>query len=257
MLIDSHVHLNNPKYKGEADAIIAGFERDGLIAAINVGFDRASSEETLALADKHQRIYASVGVHPHDAKTATVRDYDFFSTAAKEPKVVAIGEAGLDYYYELSDRATQKRVFAEQLELAHALDLPVIIHLRDAYGDAEKLLKDNKRYLARGGVLHCFGGSAEFLREMLKLNLYVSYGGAITFKNAASRLDALRATPLERLLVETDCPYLTPEPHRGKLNYPAYIVHVAKRAAEALGKSFEEVRAATVSNTKTLFRLPI
>lgn len=254
MLIDTHAHLNDPRLFAQAHDIIGSMKEDNLEALINVGYNYASSKDSYDLAQKYDNVYAAVGIHPHDAKTADKGAYDYFSSASANNKIVAIGEIGLDFYYDHSPRDIQQKVFLEQLELAHSLKLPVIIHLRDAYQLMLNLLIENKQKLAFGGALHCYGGSVEMLREFDKLDLYFSFGGAITFKNAVNKPNVVKATPLDRLLLETDCPYMTPVPHRGKLNYPKYINLVAEKAASFTGLPLQKIEEITTKNAKTLFK---
>lgn len=253
MLIDTHCHLTDERLAGEAEEIIASFDRDGLECAVTVGYDYQSSFGGKQIADTHEKVYCTLGIHPHDAKTATQAIYDEFMTAATDPKVVAIGEIGLDYYYDLSPREVQQKVFAEQLELAHACGLPVSLHVRDAYEDCRRILFDNKHYLAHGVLLHCYSGSAEMAKVFGKLDAYFAFGGAITFKNAKHNIESLAVVPRERLLVETDCPYMTPVPFRGKTNYPKYVSLVADKMSEVLGLERVEVERLTTENAKRLF----
>jgi hydrolase, TatD family len=251
MLIDTHAHINDPRLLPEAERIYSNLEKDGLSAAINIGYDRPSSEVCLDLANKFEKFYAVLGVHPHDSRLATKEDYDFFAKNASDPKVVAIGETGLDYYYDHSERETQKKVFIEHLELADSLKLPVVIHLRDAYQDMLSIFKEKKSLLNSGVVLHCYSGSVETLREFLKFDdIYFSYGGAITFKNT-NKKEVVLATPRDRVLLETDCPYMTPAPHRGETNYPAYINLVRDKMREWIDGDIDEI---TTENAKRLFK---
>ncbi len=253
MLIDSHAHLNDKRLLSELDQIIADMPKDNLEAIVNVGYDLASSKLSVDIA-KHDRVFAAVGIHPHDAKDAGQEAYDFFAQSARNKKVVAIGEIGLDFYYDYSPREIQQKAFLEQLELADSLSLPVIIHLRDAYQIMLELLKQNKPKLKNGAILHCYSGSAEMMREYAKLGLYFSYGGAITFKNAVEKPRIVAETPIEKILLETDCPYMTPEPHRGRLNYPKYVSLVAQKVALYTNKPYEEIIEITNKNTKELFQ---
>lgn len=253
MIIDTHAHLNDERLIGEVAAIVKDMRQDNLQSIINVGYDLASSKISVELAQRYKDIFAAVGIHPHDAKTANQDSYDYFAVQSKNAKVVAIGEIGLDFYYDYSPREVQQKVFLEQLELSHSLKMPIIIHLRDAYQLMLNLLKENKRYLEYGCVLHCYSGSKEMLKEFSKLDLYFSYGGAITFKNAKQKPDIVRATPIDRLLLETDCPYMTPVPHRGKVNYPKYVNLVAQAIAGYTSKPLDEIEEITNYNAKKLF----
>lgn len=255
MLIDSHAHLNNERFQGDF-AEVLGRCRENLTALINVGYDLESSEESIKLAQSHDFVYAAVGIHPHDAKEAGPDYLEQLKHMANQPKVVAIGEIGLDYYYDLSPREVQQRAFREQLQLAKELNLPFIIHDRDAHGDIMQVLRQEAPFPA-GGVMHCFSASWEVAQECIKQGLYISLAGPVTFSNAGKLKDVAQRVPLERLLVETDCPYLTPVPHRGKRNEPAYVRFVAEQVAGLKGLETEVVAQATAQNTIKLFRLPI
>lgn len=254
MIIDSHAHLNDEKLFPLAEEIHAGLEKNGLSAVVNVGYDEESCLKCVALAEQYRKFYAVVGMHPHDSRLADNAFYDLLTRLSEGKKVLAIGEIGLDYYYDLSPRETQKKVFLEQLELARALKKPVVIHLRDAYGDMYKLLKENRPLSEYGFLLHCYSGSKEMLAEFAKMGAYFSFGGAVTFKNAVDKPDVVRSAPTDRLLLETDCPYMTPVPFRGKPNRPEYIVYTAEKIASFLGKDREEIEDITLKNTKEFFK---
>ena len=253
MLIDTHCHLNDEKLLCNADRIVASFKDDGLESAICVGYDMPSSECAVTLAEKFEEIYAAVGVHPHDADTLDDEACQRILELAKHKKVVAIGEIGLDYYYDLSEREVQKSAFAQQIELAHQAELPIALHVRDAYEDTRKILFDMKGYIKNGLLLHCYSGSSEYVKIFDKLDAYYAFGGAITFKNAKHNLESLAVVPKGRLLLETDCPYMTPVPFRGKTNEPKYVSLVAQKAAQVLGMSVEEIEEITTQNAKRLF----
>lgn len=254
MLIDSHAHLDDDRLKNEIDNIVSDMDSDFLEAIVNVGCDLPSSKRSVELAKKYEKIFATVGIHPHDAKDATQKDYDYFASVANEKKMLAIGEIGLDYHYDLSPRETQKKVFLEQMELAYSLQLPIVIHLREAYGDMYKLLKENKSKLYYGAILHCYSGSVEMMKEFVKMNFYFSFGGSITFKNASEKPLVIKETPMERILLETDSPYMTPVPYRGKNNYPRYVNLVAQTVAKYKSKTYFEIVEETNRNTKEFFR---
>lgn len=253
MLIDTHCHLNDEKLLCNADRIVASFKDDGLESAICVGYDMPSSECAVTLAEKFEEIYAAVGVHPHDADTLDDEACQRILELAKHKKVVAIGEIGLDYYYDLSEREVQKSAFAKQIELANQAELPIALHVRDAYEDTRKILFDMKGYIKNGLLLHCYSGSSEYVKIFDKLDAYYAFGGAITFKNAKHNLESLAVVPKGRLLLETDCPYMTPVPFRGKINEPKYVSLVAQKAAQVLGMSVEEIEEITTQNAKRLF----
>ena len=253
MLIDTHCHLNDEKLLCNADRIVASFKDDGLESAICVGYDMPSSECAVTLAEKFEEIYAAVGVHPHDADTLDDEACQRILELAKHKKVVAIGEIGLDYYYDLSEREVQKSAFAKQIELANQAELPIALHVRDGYEDTRKILFDMKGYIKNGLLLHCYSGSSEYVKIFDKLDAYYAFGGAITFKNAKHNLESLAVVPKGRLLLETDCPYMTPVPFRGKTNEPKYVSLVAQKAAQVLGMSVEEIEEITTQNAKRLF----
>ena len=253
MLIDTHCHLNDEKLLCNADRIVASFKDDGLESAICVGYDMPSSECAVTLAEKFEEIYAAVGVHPHDADTLDDEACQRILELAKHKKVVAIGEIGLDYYYDLSEREVQKSAFAKQIELANQAELPIALHVRDAYEDTRKILFDMKGYIKNGLLLHCYSGSSEYVKIFDKLDAYYAFGGAITFKNAKHNLESLAVVPKGRLLLETDCSYMTPVPFRGKTNEPKYVSLVAQKAAQVLGMSVEEIEEITTQNAKRLF----
>lgn len=256
MIIDSHTHLNDKRLLPYVDEIVADMEKDNLKAIINVGYDRESTETSFDLACRYEKIYATVGIHPHDSNKATKGDYERFAQLSKHKKVVAIGEIGLDFFYDYSERDVQEKVFLEQMDLAYNLHMPMVLHLRDAYQLMYKLLKENMHKLEYGAVLHCYSGSKEMLLEFAKLNLYFSYGGAITFKNATEKPDIVRSTPIERLLIETDCPYMTPHPFRGKTNFPKYTNLVCDKLSEILNMDKDKLEDITVKNTERFFNLP-
>ncbi len=253
MMIDTHCHLNDEKLLPQADRIVSEFESEGITRAICVGYDMPSSESAVSLAKKYESVYAAIGIHPHDAESADYPAYERLATLSSCEKVVAIGEIGLDYHYDNCPRAIQRGAFAEQIELAQTLGLPLILHVRDAYEEAKRVLYDMSSYLTNGVLLHCYSGSKEMVTDFSRLDAYFAFGGAITFKNAKHNIEALKAVPRDRLLFETDCPYMTPEPFRGRVNEPKYIKYVYERAAEALGASVPQLEEETYNNAKRLF----
>ena len=252
-MIDTHCHLNDENLLPIADRIVGDFERDKIESAICVGYDMPSSRLAVELADKCEKLYSAVGIHPHDADTANGEAYEELKTLAGNQKCVAIGEIGLDYHYDLSERDVQRKAFAEQIELADQVGLPVVLHVREAYDDARKILFDMRSYLNHGLLLHCYSGSSEYVKVFDKLDAYYSFGGAITFKNARHNIEALATVPLERLVLETDCPYMTPVPYRGKMNEPKYVALVLDKASEVLGINKDELEKITTENAKRLF----
>lgn len=253
MIIDSHCHLTDERLFPLVDDIVFGLEANDLESVITVGYDLQSSVQGVDIAEKYEKVYAMVGMHPHDSKDMTAEMYDTFRKLAVSDKVVAIGEIGLDYHYDLSPRDVQQRVFSEQIELAHSLNLPIALHVREAYGDTEKILDDNKHLLSNGVLLHCYSGSSEMVKVFSKYDCYFAFGGPITFKNAVHNIESLKAVPLDRLLFETDAPYMTPVPFRGKTNEPKYTALVVDKASEILGIDKSELIEKTNKNTKTLF----
>ncbi len=213
-----------------------------------------SSAESVKLSNEYDFIYAAVGIHPHDAKEAQEKDYDKLRAwLQNESKVVAVGEIGLDYYYDFSPKDVQREVFVRQLQLAQETGLPVIIHNRDSHGDMMDILRQEAKGVK--GVLHCYSGSVEMAEELLEMGFYLSFAGPLTYKNAAKLPEVVKAVPLERMLIETDCPYLTPQPHRGKRNEPSYVRFVAEKIAEIKGKTWQEVAETTRKNTALLFNI--
>ena len=255
MLFDTHCHLTDERLRDGVAELIRRAEEGGVARLVTVGYDRESSLEGAALAEEYDNVYCTVGIHPHDAVTATREIYEEFrALAAGNPKVVAIGEIGLDYHYDLSPRDVQRRVFGEQLRLARDCGLPACLHIREAYEDSRAVLEQNAEYLGCGVLLHCYSGSAEMVKVFSRYDAYFAFGGAITFKGAHKNLEALAAVPRDRLLLETDAPYMTPVPFRGQTNRPDYVSLVADKAAEVLGLSREEIEEITTENAKRLFK---
>jgi len=252
LLIDSHAHLDFPQFDDDREAVIARAREAGLVAILNVGTNLASSRASVTLAEKYDFIYAAVGVHPHDAKTVTPEVLAELRALARHPKVVAIGEIGLDYYRDLSPRDVQRQVFADQLALSAELCLPVVIHSREAHDDVLAAL----RGWAGNGVLHSYAAGPERLEEVLELGFSIGISGPVTFPKAERLRAVAAAVPLDRLLVETDCPYLTPVPYRGRRNEPAHVQYVARAVARARGVPAEAVAQATADNTRRLFGVP-
>jgi TatD DNase family protein len=257
MLIDTHTHLDDARYNDDRDAMIARARGAGVDAFVTIGCDLATSRAAVSLAERYPFVYASIGVHPHEAKHIQDDWYGEFRRLAKNKKVVAYGEIGLDYHYNHSSPKEQRDRFREQIQFARELKLPVIIHTREAQEDTVAILKEEKASDV-GGVLHCFSGDAWLAKEALDLGFYLSFSGIVTFQNAAMLRDIAKNTPLDRLLIETDCPYLTPVPHRGKRNEPAYVFHVARQLASVhFGEAdaIERIGQATTANAKRLFRI--
>lgn len=254
MLFDTHAHLNAWQFSDDLPEVIDRALQEGVGYMVVVGFDRPTIEKAMELIEEYDFLYASIGWHPVDAIDMTDEDLKWIEELAAHPKVVAIGETGLDYHWDKSPADVQKEVFRKQIRLAKRLKLPLVIHNREATGDIIEILKEENAAEV-GGIMHCFSGSAETAAECLKMNFYISLGGPVTFKNARKPKEVAKAIPLDRLLVETDCPYLAPHPYRGKRNEPAYVKLVAEEIAALKGLSFEEVAGATTENAKRIFRI--
>lgn len=255
MLIDSHAHIQGKEYAGEAEAVIDRARAAGVETIIVVGGagDMSSNTEAVKLADTFSNVYATVGMHPHDAKDVGADELQTLRELASHPKVIAVGETGLDFYYSHSPHDTQQRVFAQFIHMARETELPIVVHERDAAPQAMELLRSEGGGNLRG-VIHCFTGNYEAARAYLDLGFYLSFTGIITFKNAEPLRDVVRRVPLERMLVETDSPYLTPVPHRGKRNEPAFVRLVAETIAQVKEVQLAEVARVTTNNVRELFR---
>jgi TatD DNase family protein len=251
-VIDSHAHLTYKAYRKDLQAVLQRASEAGVTAIVNASFDLPSSEAGVRIAAEQENVYVGVGIHPHDARTLNLDVLGSLEELAEHPKVVAIGEIGLDFYRDLSPRRTQEDAFRLQIGLARNLDLPIIIHDRDAHQRTMQILRDEN---VSRGVLHCFSGDLNLARQGVELGLYISFAGPITYNGKRVR-DTLKWIPEDRILVETDCPYLTPVPYRGKRNEPAYVRYVLERVAEYLEKPVEEVGRVTEANTRRLFNLP-
>jgi TatD DNase family protein len=255
MLIDSHAHLDSPKFDGDREEMIARARAAGIDRIVNIGFNRETIPTTMELAEKYPFIYAAVGWHPTDAADMNLdEDLAWIERLCAHPKVVAIGEIGLDYYWDTSPKEVQHTVFREQIRLARKLRKPIVIHNRDAHEDVVKILREEKADEV-GGIMHCFSGSWDTAKLCLDMNFYISFGGPITYKNARVPKEVLARVPDDRLLIETDCPYLTPHPHRGKRNESAYVALVAEAAAEIKGISVEDLADLTSRNARECLSL--
>jgi TatD DNase family protein len=256
MLIDTHAHLDSPKFDNDREEVIARALQAGIDTIVNIGFNRETIQSTMALADQYPFIYAAVGWHPTDAADMKLEeDLAWIEQLCGHPKVVAIGEIGLDYFWDTSPKELQHTVFREQIRLARRLNKPIVIHNRDAHEDIIRLLKEEKASEV-GGIMHCFSGSWETAKQCLDLNFHISFGGPVTFKNARVPKEVLERVPLDRLLLETDAPYLTPHPHRGQRNESAYVRLVAETAAQIKGVSLEEIAIITSENGRRCLGIP-
>ncbi|MBC7259924.1 MAG: TatD family hydrolase [Chloroflexi bacterium] len=255
--IDTHAHLDFSQFDADREDVLGRAWAVGLVAIVNAGADLPSSRAGVELSAKHERIFAAVGVHPHDAKDLTASALAELEALARAPKVVAIGEIGLDFYRDLSPRPAQRQAFEAQLDLAARLRKPVIVHDRDAHGEVMTILRgwEGASPLPEKGVLHCFSGSLEMALEAVELGFLISVAGPITYPNARKLPEIAAALPLDRLLVETDCPFLAPHPHRGKRNEPAYVALVAEAVARARGVPVAEVARITTANAVRVFGL--
>lgn len=250
-MIDAHCHLHRGEYDSDRSDVIARAALAGVSHILTIGCDARESRAAVDLAASYSGVFASVGVHPHEAKSMEPNDLVALEALARHPRVIAYGEIGLDYAYDLSPRDIQRRVFAQQMELAAALDLPVIIHSREAQEDTLKTLRAFP--LPRSGHAHCFTGTQDMADALLELGYFLGFTGIVTFKNAADLREVVRNTPLTRLLIETDSPYLAPVPFRGRRNEPAHVVEVCRAVAEIKGIDMDEVRRQTTENFRALF----
>lgn len=249
MFVDVHAHLDDEAFDTDRQEMIKKIEEAGIIV-VNAGSDMASSRFSVKLAEEFDFIYACVGIHPHEAKKVEKDYLTKLEELAKSPKVIAIGEIGLDYYYGSSEKDAQQKVFREQIELAKSLNLPVVVHDRDAHKDTADILKNIK---PERGLMHCYSGSFEMAQEFIEMNFYFSFGGVITFKNAKRPKEVAAKLPSDRILLETDCPYMSPEPYRGKRNDPTRIPIIAAQMAALRGVMLEEIERITYSNFNRLF----
>lgn len=256
-LIDSHAHLDMEQFDADRDAMLERARQAGVrgIVAIASGNGPGRLEAALSLAEAHDWIWAAIGIHPHEAKEATDRHFDRLMELARHPRVVGWGEVGLDYYYDHSPREAQQRVFRRQLELARAARLPVILHCRDAWPDALDILAADWAATGLGGIFHCFTGTIEQARRGIEMGFLVSFAGNLTYPGAAALRTVARGVPSDRLLVETDSPFLPPQGRRGQRNEPAFVVEVAKTLGSVRDLSAEEIARITSANLRRLFRL--
>ena len=256
MLIDSHCHLDMKDFDEDRDAVMERARREGVVHMISIGIDVKSSRAALALARKHDSISATVGCHPHDADACTASDLRELASMADDPEVVAWGEIGLDYYRNYSGKESQRKIFQAQLELAHEAGLPVIIHDREAheevYAALEKMGKGERK-----GIIHCFSGDKDLAEAFMELGYYISIPGTVTYKKAAHIREVAASIPLERMLVETDAPFLAPVPKRGKRNEPGFVNHTAREIARLRDIPFETVAEQTTKNARIIFGLPL
>ena len=252
MLFDTHAHMDDRAFREDRDALIAGLPEKGVGLVMNPGCSLESSRNAVALAEKYPHVYAAVGSHPDVADEVNDTVLDEYRKLCKLQKVMAIGEIGIDYHYEDIPRDLQKRAFRMQLELAREVKLPVIVHERDAHEDGMAIVKE---FPDVTGVFHCYSGSAEMARQLVDLGWYIGFTGVLTFKNARKAIETAASIPLDRIVLETDCPYMAPEPFRGKRNDPGYIYRMAEKLAEIRGLSVEEIQNITTENGKRLYQI--
>ena len=253
MLFDTHAHLDDRAFDTDRQELLASLPNQGLALVMNPGCSLASSRNAVALANTHDYIYAAVGSHPDVADEVNEEVLEEYRKLCKlNPKVKAIGEIGLDYHYEDIPRELQKKAFIAQMELARELDLPVIVHERDAHEDGMAIVRDFPEVT---GVFHCYSGSAEMARQLVDKGWYIGFTGVLTFKNARKAIEAAASIPLDRIVIETDCPYMAPEPFRGKRNDPGKIYRMAEKLAEIRGLPVEEIHTITTENGKRLYRI--
>lgn len=254
MLFETHAHLNAKEFDEDREEVIARAQENGVSTIVNIGFNAETIPTCMELAEAHDFIYAVIGWHPQDAKDMTDEHLEWIEELSRHPKVVGLGEMGLDYYWDTSPKDVQAEVFRKQIRLARKLDMPIIIHNRDAHQDVLTILKEEKAADV-GGIMHCFSGSWETAKLALDMNFYISFGGPLTFKNAKQPKEVAAKVPQDKLLIETDCPYLTPHPFRGKRNESGYVRYVCEEMANIRGLSYEEMAQITTENAKRLFRL--
>ena len=260
MLLDSHTHIDLREFEDDRDRVIHRARESGVVAIIDIGIDIASSEAAIALAEKYDYVFATVGIHPHDASKVTESDIARLEELVKHSKVVAVGEIGLDFYRNRSSKESQIESFKRQLGLAAKTGLPVVIHSRNTRDEVFDILKEWVAGLKVSekpvGVLHCFSNDAELGRKYIDMGFLISFAGPVTYPKS-SAASVAKEIPLENMLIETDCPFLTPQRHRGKRNEPSYVSYVASRIAEVKGMPVESVAEVTAANAIGLFRLPI
>lgn len=254
MLFDSHAHYDDERFDDDREDILDIMKENNVGGIINSCAELADMEKIIPLVEKYDFMYATVGIHPHSADTLTDEALVEIENYLKHPKVKAVGEIGLDYFYDFSPKEVQKEAFRRQAELAKALKVPIAIHDRDAHKDTMDILREcGARDI--GGEFHCYAGSVEMAREILDWGMYIAFGGSLTFKKSQRPVEAAKYVPLDRILIETDCPYLTPEPYRGKRNSSLYVHFVAEKLAEIKGVEVEEIIRITEENAKKCFRI--
>jgi TatD DNase family protein len=254
MLFDTHAHYNAEQFAEDRDEVLSSMNENDVQLIMNPATKVSEFDEIIAMCERYPFMYGAVGIHPEEVDTFDDAAPDMIRRFAKHPKIKAIGEIGLDYYWVKDNKELQKRILGIQVDIARELKLPVIIHDRDAHGDTLDLLREHKVWEC-GGVFHCYSGSAEMVREILDWGMYIGFGGALTFKNASRPISAAAAVPLERLVIETDSPYMAPVPMRGKRNSSVYVGYVAQKLAEIKGIDAEEMKRICFENGKRLYNI--
>lgn len=255
MIFDTHAHYNDEAFDEDRDELLKSLPENGVELVVNVGANLSSTEESIALAEQYGFIYAAAGVHPSDSGELTEDNFCLLESRTTHKKVVAIGEIGLDYYWDEPDRQIQKEWFARQIQLAKKCGLPIVVHSRDAAKDTLDILKAEKANEA-GGIIHCFSYGTEMAREFLNLGFYLGIGGVLTFKNAKKLKEVVAYAPLDRIVLETDCPYMAPVPNRGKRNSSLNLPYVAEELSRIKGVEREEIERITFENGKKLYQIP-
>lgn len=255
MLIDTHAHLQDDVYNESLRQVIDNAYKNNVKKIICSSYNLKSSLQSIMISNNNKGVYATIGVHPENCEEYNINIEKGLFELAKNSKVLAIGEIGLDYHYTTTNKDIQKQTFIKQILLADKLNLPIVIHTRDAIGDTMQILREYKKYINHGGVFHCFNASIEVLEEIVKMGFYVSYGGAITFNNASKLRELVLATPIDRILTETDCPYMAPVPYRGKTNEPKFIDLVIKKISEIKNIDIKELEKIIENNTKNIFKI--
>ena len=252
MLFDTHAHLNDPAFDPDREELMAGLAEKGISFVMNAGCSLESSREIVAMAERWPWLYGSVGSHPDSANEVNEEVIEAYRKLCRHEKVKAIGEIGLDYYYEDIPREIQKQAFRMQMALAKEVDMPVIVHEREAHDDGMRIVKE---FPGVTGVFHCYSGSAEMARQLVNMGWYIGFTGVLTFKNARKAVETAASIPLDRIVLETDCPFMAPEPYRGKRNDPGYLIKMAEKLAQIREISVEEAIFATTENAKRLYRI--
>ena len=252
MIFETHAHYDDDAYDSDRDSIIRLLKEEGIAPVINIGASLTSTASSVELAHKYDHVYAAVGVHPSDCEELDEKDIEWLKSLCSDPRVVAIGEIGLDYHYDEPDREIQKKWFIRQLQLAKETDLPIVVHSRDAAADTLDILK-KEEFRGMRGVIHCFSYSPEIANEYVNMGYHIGIGGVVTFKNGRKLQEIAGTIPLKNIVIETDCPYLAPEPYRGRRNSSAYLTYVIEKIAALRNTGYEEIEKATYENAAALF----